>query len=149
MLGGWRFLSRKLHKLEVEPKRERCSGSPTGVVAKYSRRSYSRAKSFVEVLISKTVSRGAKVRIEVEENEVGDRLGNLDYCLVGWWRGGSNPSPDLKTVKTSKIFLWNLEGSLKVVPMGRELLLLEFHSPKEAKRVLKTGKMIFKGNTSS
>ena len=42
-------------------------------------------------------------------------------------------------------FLWNLEGSLKVVLMGRGLLLLEFHSPKEAERVLKMGKRIFEG----
>ena len=29
-------------------------------------------------------------------------LGNseLDYCLVGRWRGGSNPSPDLENVGT-------------------------------------------------
>ena len=41
--------------------------------------------------------------------------------------------------------MWNLEGSFKVVQLGKGLLLFEFHSPKEAERVLSIGKRIFKG----
>ena len=85
------------------------------------------------------------MRIEAEENKVRERLRELDYCLVGRWRGGSNPFLDLETVRTWGKILWNLEGSFKVVQLGRGLLLFEFHNPKEAERVLKTGKRIFKG----
>ena len=46
-------------------------------------------------------------------------------------------------------FLWNLEGSFQVVPMGRVLLLLELHSPKEAERVLKQVKGFSKDNISN
>ena len=54
----------------------------------------------MEVLKIETVSQEAKMRFEAEENEVDEMLRELDYCLVGRWRGGSNPIPDLKTVRT-------------------------------------------------
>ena len=97
------------------------------------------------MLRTEIASQGAEMRIGVEENEVGERPRELDYRLVGKWRGGSNPSSDLETMRTWGKFLWNLEWLFKVVQMGRGLLLLEFHNPMGAKRVLKTGKRIFEG----
>ena len=59
---------------------------------------------------------------------------------MGRWRGGSNPSSDLETIRTWGKFLWKLEGLFKAVQLGGGLLLFEFHNPKEAERVLKTSK---------
>ena len=84
MLGGWHLFLGKLCNLGVEPKWGRSSGSPTRVVAKESRLSDTEAKLFVEVLRLEIVSRGVEVWFKVEENEVVDSLGHMDYCLVGW-----------------------------------------------------------------
>ena len=135
-LGGWQLFLGKLRNLSVVPKNGKPSRTSIGEMTKELRCSEKGTKSFVEVLRTETIFRGVEMRIEVEENEVGERLSELGYCIVGKWRGGSNPCPDLETVRNWGKFMWNQEGSFKVVQMGRGLLLLEFHSPKEAQRVL-------------
>ena len=99
IIGGWRLLSGKLRKIGVELKKGKPSAISTRELTKQPRHTESGTKSFVEILKTETVSRGTNTRIEVEENEVGERLRELDYFLVGRWRGGSNPSQDLKTMR--------------------------------------------------
>ena len=39
------------------------------------------------------------VKVRVGKDEIEERLGQLDSCLVGWWEGGTSPLPDLKSLK--------------------------------------------------
>ena len=79
------------------------------------------------------------VRVRVGKNETAKRLGQLESSLVGWWGGGSSPTPDLKSLKQRAWQTWKVTGSLKVEELRRGLWLFGFESPNEARRILREG----------
>ena len=79
------------------------------------------------------------VRVRVGKDETVERLGQLESCLVGWWGGGTSPTPDLKSLKHRAWSTWKVTGSLKVEELRRGLWLFGFESPNEARRILREG----------
>ena len=79
------------------------------------------------------------VRVRVGKDEIEERLGQLDSCLMGWWGGGTSPLPDLKFLKHRAWSSWEVQGYLNVEEMGKRLWLFGFESPNEVRRILREG----------
>ena len=101
VVGGWRILVEKLHQLGVrssketqreekfekpqrEEKQRKLSTKPLPRLLK------STPRSFAEILKTEKTPLGKGVCVKVGEDEVQERLGQLDICLVGWWGKGSS-----------------------------------------------------------
>ena len=74
------------------------------------------------------------------------RLDQMRQCLVGWWGINSVSLPELEYVRSWTLQHWALKGNLRVVVLGKGLLLFDFELPHEAKRVLARGKRSIKEN---
>ena len=142
----------KLGQLNYDPSRRRCEegraskGVDGSVKEKTAMAVDSLAsKSFAEVFRSGIQKVGDFAKIKAKEGEVRDKLGQLNCCLVGWWRGGHSPMPDLKTLQRRVWISWEVHGSFNMVEMGRGLSFFEFESSKEAERVLRCGTRKFGG----
>ena len=57
-------------------------------------------RSFAEILKPEKTSVGKGVRVKVGEEEVRERLDQLDRCLVGWWGKGSSQIPEIDSVRS-------------------------------------------------
>ena len=66
------------------------------------------------------------VRVRVGKDEIEERLGQLDSCLVGWWGGDTSSIPDLKSLKHRAWSSWEVKGYLNVEEMGKGLWLFGF-----------------------
>ena len=99
-----------------------------------------------EIRKPEKISGGKGVCVKVKEEEVQERLDQLDRCLVGWW--GTGPSQILMVdyVTSWAIAQWNIKNPFAVVNLGRGLRLFEFESKEEVDRVLMFGKRRFGTN---
>ena len=97
-------------------------------------------KSFANV-VARTEFRISEnvVKVRVGKDEIEERLGQLDSCLVGWWGGGTSPIPNLKSLKHRAWSSWEVKGYLNVEEMGKGLWLFGFKSPNEVRRILREG----------
>ena len=103
-------------------------------------------KSFVQAVTGIGFGKTEEaVRVRVGKNEVEERLVQLESSLVGWWGGGTSPTPDLKSLKQRAWQTWKVTGSLKVEELRRGLWLFGFESPYEARRILREGTGSFGG----
>ena len=139
LVRGWKIMAEKLRSLGVGTKRlERqktndCEERKAQVIM-------DNPKSFARVVVGKGFELTEEmVRVRVGKNEIAERLGQLESCLVGWWGGGTSPIPDFKILKNRVWQTWKVKGSLKVEELRRGLWLFVFESPNEARRILKEG----------
>ena len=103
-------------------------------------------KTYAEMEKLRPERLGDSVWVELRERELPVRKNQLDRCLVGWWEVDSVHVPDLDLVRSWVSHLWLLNGRLRVAYLGRRLLLFEFKSLSDAKRVLVRGKRRLKEN---
>ena len=97
-------------------------------------------KSYVDAVKSSPGIVGDSVWLKVKEREVHGRLDQMIQCLVGWWGINSTPLPQLEYVRSWAYQHWALKGNLRVVVLGKGLLLFDFELPSEAEHVLTRGK---------
>ena len=84
-------------------------------------------KSFANVVAGTRIRISEDVvRIRVGKDEIEERLGQLDSCLVGWWGGGTSSIPDLKSLKHRAWSSWEVKGYLNVEEMRKGLWLFGF-----------------------
>ena len=107
------------------------------------------SKSFEKMLRLGLQIAGNVAKMKAEDDEVRDRVGQLNCCLVGWWRGDNSLTPDLKTLKRRAWISWEVSGSFNVAKMGRGLWFFELESTKEAERILRCSARKFGGFTIS
>ena len=137
LVRGWKLMAEKLRSLELGPKeseRKRNNDRkepkvPEKRMALAIPKSFANVVARTEIRISEDV-----VRVRVGKNEIEERLGQLDPCLVGWWGGGTSPIPDLNSLKHRAWSSWEVKGNLNVEEMGKGLWLFGFESPKEGKK---------------
>ena len=60
---------------------------------------------------------GSRVCVELGEEEVRERLDQLDRCLVGWWGKGSSQISEVDSVRRCAIWKWNAIEPFAVVKM--------------------------------
>ena len=89
---------------------------------------------------------GGGVFVEIGEEEVWERLDQLDRCLVGWWGKGSSLIPEVGSVRRWAVSQWNSNEPFVVVKMGRGLWLFEFENREEVDCVLMFGRRRCGGN---
>ena len=99
-----------------------------------------------EIRKPEKISGGKGVCVKVGEEEVRERLDQLDRCLVGWWETGPSQIPMVDSVRSWAIAQWNIKNPFAVVNLGRGLWLFEFESKEEVDRVLMFGKRRFGTN---
>ena len=85
-------------------------------------------RSFAEILKTKKTPLGGGVCVKVGEEEVRERLDQLDKCLVGWWGKGSYQILEVDFVRSWAILQWNIKDPFAVVILGRGLWLFELES---------------------
>ena len=104
---GWKILDEKLRQLgvrsngeaqrEEKPQREeKQRKTSTKLLPKLLKTTPS---SFPEILKTEKVPLGGGVCVEVGEEEVRERLDQLDRCLVGWWGKGSSQILEVDSVR--------------------------------------------------
>ena len=103
-------------------------------------------RSFIEITKIKKKNARDGVCIEVGEEEGRERLDQLNRCLVGWWGKCPTLIPEVDFIQKWAIARWEVKDIFNVVRFGRGLLLLVFEIPKEADRVLFSGKRRCGGN---
>ena len=73
-----------------------------------------------------------------------NREEGLGRCLVGRWGTGSMGELELQSVRKWGEQVWNLRKGLRMLSMGRPLMMLEFEDEEEAERTLKRETRRFK-----
>ncbi|KAJ9707678.1 hypothetical protein PVL29_002633 [Vitis rotundifolia] len=103
-------------------------------------------KSFADAVKSTPGRVSESVWLEVGEREVCGRLDQMRQCLVGRWGINSAPLPELDYVRSWTRQNWEVKGKLRVIVLGKGLLLFDFELPYEAEHVLARGKRSIKEN---
>ena len=153
LTSGWWLLAEKLHFLGVVAKEGSKEGDFVGeasvgslhVINGVSINGRKEKCSYAEVVNPISVVGGESVCVEVGEEDFKDKFGQMECCLVGWWKEALSPILELEAVRKWAIFSWMPKGRLNLVRLGRKLLLFEFENPSEADRVLKFGRWSLRG----
>ena len=148
LVRGWKIMAEKLRSLGVGPKRleRQKTNVRKEIKVPEKRLVMDTPKSFVKAVAGTGFGISEEVvRVRVGKDETVERLGQLESCLVGWWGGGTSPTPDLKSLKHRAWHTWKVTGSLKVEELRRGLWLFGFESPNEARRILREGTGRFGG----
>ena len=141
LVRGWKIMAEKLRSLGVGPKilvRQKNVRKEIKVPEK--RLAMATPKSFAKAVAGTGFGTSEEVvRVRVRKDEIVERLGQLESCLVGWWGGGTSSTPDLKSLKHRVWSTWKVTGSLKVEEPRRGLWLFGFENPNEVRRILREG----------
>ena len=142
LVRGWKIMAEKLRSLGVGPKVSEWQRNNVRKEIKVLEKRLATVtpNSFANVVARTGFGTSEEVvRVRVGKDEIVERLGQLDSCLVGWWGGNTSPIPDLKSLKHRAWSSWKVTGSLKVEELRRGLWLFGFESPNEARRILREG----------
>ena len=67
-------------------------------------------QSYAEVVTPNLLACGESVCIEMGEEDIKDRLGQMECCLVGWWEVASSPILELEAIRKWAISSWMPKG---------------------------------------
>ena len=100
--GGWRMLVEKLCQLGVRSSEEaqREEKQRKSSTKSLPRLLKSTPRSFAEILTTEKTPLGGGVYVKVGEEEVRERLDQMDRCLVGWWGKGSSQISEVNSVRS-------------------------------------------------
>ena len=144
---GWKIMAEKLRSLGVGLKRLKRQKTYDREERKVPEKSIlDTPRSFAQAVTGTGFGKTEEVvRVRVGRNEIAERLEQLESSLVGWWGGGTSPTPDLKSLKQRAWQTWKVTGSLTMEELRRGLWLFGFESPNEARRILREGTGCFGG----
>ena len=150
ILGGWALFAEKLWELGVATQDEvkvkeasRGESKSEGVLIEnkeescIEKKAMGGKKSYADVTKESAGMQGDALWLQVGGGELRNREKGLGRCLVGRWRTGSVGELELQTIKKWGEQVWNLRKGLRMLSMGRPLMMLEFEDEEDAERTLK------------
>ena len=139
--GGWSLMAKTLRNLGVVMDRKERQQLDVRLSEPDLR------KSFAEVEQTPRSKGKAVAKVKIRKEALSSNLNKLTHCLVGFWNPNSVRGDDLKGWGTQMASMWGLRGKLGLAKLERGKILLEFERLEEARKVLKSGKVLVGGTS--
>ncbi|RVW55071.1 LINE-1 reverse transcriptase-like [Vitis vinifera] len=137
--GGWSLMAKTLRNLGVVMDRKERQQLDVRLSEPELR------KSFAEVEQTPRSKGKAVAKVKIRKEALSSNLNKLNHCLVGFWNPNSGRGDDLKGWGTQMASMWGLRGKLGLAKLERGKILLEFEWLEEARKALKSGKVLVGG----